>query len=301
METALARGKFRYHRAMDRWGLSLVGLGERVSEVPWRDWPAVRDVRVGVPLDAPDDAAAQVEAALASGLSVLAVAQGPLWRPFNEWTGALEGLAARFKDRVRHWEIGSEPDDPRSGWPQDDLQTYAAALVQAARRLRVVDPAMRIHNAGLGRSLPKGLARLHALGAAGSIDIWNVHPYMSPLMPDAKGGLAYFQRLISQTLERLGESHKPVWWSSFACPGLKDPRSVPDWWLGKNPAEPVQAEWARTALAVAHEGGVARVFWEGALDRPGLTCTGIDAFGWRRADGSDKPIARQGKAAPVTA
>jgi len=200
-------------------------------------------------------------------------------------------LVDQLKGRIQHWEIASEPDDPRWGWPEDDLISYAACLKAVAHAIHQADPAAKVHNGGLGRSLPKGIARLYELGAGKEVDIWNVHPYMNPLMPDSIGGLKYFHDMIRKTVDDNGDRAKPIWWTSIACPGMTDPKTAKDWWLGKNPTETIQAEWVKTVLLKPRSWGVTAVFWQDLLDHPATYNNGCDAFGLYHADGSVKASA----------
>jgi len=260
-----------------RWGISWVGRNE-----PFPDAAALQSLTPGW-VRLPADLTA-IETARAAGCGVLVVLKGTV-----ETLPALEATVKALKSHVRHWEIDSEPDDPAFGWPADDLTSYARYLQAAATLIKTVDPTAVVHNGGLGRSLPKGIARLHALGVGTAVDVWNVHPYLNPLMPDATGGLRYFHDMIQKTLTTLGDGAKPVWWTSIACPGMADPKAAANWWLGKNPTESVQADWARLVMTQVPTWGVAKVFWEGWRDQPGRTGTGIDAFGLHRTDGSPKP------------
>jgi hypothetical protein len=268
-------------------GLSLAGRRETLERPQDLGAWGISSLRIPVPLPLKPQDAAAVESAHAAGCFIMAVLK---FSPADvQWPHALTQVLQRLPF-VTHWEIESEPDDPIFGWPSDQLATYAACLSKAAALIKGINPQAQIHNGGLGRSLPKGIARLCALGAGASVDIWNVHPYMNPLMPDAKGCLRYFQELIRRTLIQEGQAAKPVWWSSIACPGMRDPKLAVDWWLGKNPTEAMQAEWLKIVYAAAAQAGVERIFWEGWQDRPSQTPTGIDYFGLRRTDNSVKPV-----------
>jgi hypothetical protein len=204
-------------------------------------------------------------------------------------THQISEMVKRFRDRVNYWELGSGPDNPAIGWPADNLKSYAASFIRLAQAIKSLDPRARVLNGGLNRSLPQGITRLYEHGAGAYVDIWSVHPFMSPLMPDALGGLRYFSDRIKKTLELIGQRNKTVWWTSIACPGMGSPGAAKDWWLGKNPTEKVQAEWLKILYTNAREMGAGTVFWQGLTDRPGKTGTGRDYFGLCRADGAAKP------------
>jgi len=269
-------------------GISLAGRHERVTDFSAIKAAGFSWVRLNLRLPLDDMEIRVAESALAQGCSLLMVL--PLEpNPTSSWRSSLRDALQRFSHDIHHWEVGSEPDDPAFGWPQDQLQTYANSFRRAAAEIKTIDPQACIHNGGLGRSLPKGILQLCELGCDSLIDVWNVHPYLNPLMPDALGGLRYFQDRIQKTLSTCGQAKKPLWWSSIACPGMKDATLAKNWWLGKNPNEQVQADWAKVLFSQAPTWGVEHVFWEGWQDQPGQTSTGIDYFGLLRSDGSPKP------------
>jgi polysaccharide biosynthesis protein PslG len=269
-------------------GLSLVGRQEIMGfPADLKKW-GISSLRLPAHLPLRREDIQQLEAARDAGCFILAVLQ--FLPGDSHWNEALPGVIERFTPSITHWEIASEPDDPAFGWPADQLTTYAACLIKAASIIKHINPQARIHNGGLGRSLPKGIAQLCEQGAGSAVDAWNVHPYMNPLMPDAKGCLRYFQDIIRQTQSKQGQVLKPLWWSSIACPGVPDASGAAAWWLGKNPTEIMQAEWLKIVYTIAAGAGVERIFWEGWQDRPQQTRTGIDYFGLRRADGSAKPV-----------
>jgi hypothetical protein len=268
-------------------GVSLVGRQEKADPRDLKT-QGISSLRLPVHLPIKPEELQSLETARDAGIFILAVLQ---FLPEETlWPEMLSKVVGQFTPAITHWEIASEPDDPTFGWPADGLKRYAESLIQAAGLIKRMNPKALIHNGGLGRSLPKGITQLCEQGAGAAVDIWNVHPYMNPLMPDAKGCLNYFQDIITQTQTKQAQMQKPLWWSSIACPGMQHPDSTAPWWLGKNPTESMQAEWLKMAYAIAARAGVERIFWEGWQDHPGQTQTGIDYFGLRRADGSAKPV-----------
>jgi polysaccharide biosynthesis protein PslG len=223
----------------------------------------------------------------AAKVRVLAVLTGSAIDAMSppSFAGFAATLVAHFKERIRHWEIWHEPDDP-AFWPASDgMASYTALLQETAAAIRAEDPSAIVHLGGLSRRLPISLKEIYQRGAAGAFDVVNMHPFMSPLMPDSVGGFRYFYEMVRRAMTAAGDVSKPIWFSQVGAPGLQDPRSVPDWWLGKNPTEVVQAQWVRTVLEEPKRWpGVEKIFWTGLRDHPDRSGHGHDYCGLVRAD-----------------
>jgi hypothetical protein len=167
-----------------------------------------------------------------------------------------------FKDRVRHYQIWHEPDSPMFWQPQDQMQTYVRVLKHVYPILKSVDPTCVIHLGGMSRSLPVCLKHIYERGAKDYFDVVNIHPFANPLTPDALGALRDLHHIVRGVLEQYGDGAKPIWFTEIGCPGMKDPLAAPNWWLGKNPTESIQAGWIGTIYSeLLHWKGVEKVFW----------------------------------------
>ncbi len=227
------------------------------------------------------------------GIGILGLIQDPAApRPDEEssfWRD-LASLIQRYKYRVRHWEFWHEPDDERYWIPQDEMQTYTRLLRQAFNVLKAEDSSAVVHLGGLGKGLPKSLRQIYRQGGKGFFDVVHIHPLINPLMPDALGGLRYLHDIVLKTMEQEADARKPIWYSHIGCPGLADPKCVPDWALGKNPTETMQASWIKTVYEqVLTWPGVERIFWAAFRDTPEHHRNGADFMGLLRADLTAKP------------
>jgi hypothetical protein len=290
------KGSLSYNRPMldprestSRFGISLVGAHAVATP---QTMAAVKRlgasiVRVALPLPLTDLEFDQVTRWTDQNIQLLACLR-PVFSQLDRFASDALAAVQRLRKRVRHWEVDSEEDFVNSGWPQDNLATYAHRLSEVYSQIKTADPTAIVHLGGLGRSLPKGLERLYALGEGSHFDIVNIHPYINPLMPDALGGLHYFHETVRLVMKRHGDDDKPIWWSSIACPGVPQGRIVKEWWLGKNGSEKVQADWLIQLYTRASDWNVAKIFWQSVIDCPGDTNTGADYFGLLRDDGSEK-------------
>jgi polysaccharide biosynthesis protein PslG len=201
-----------------------------------------------------------------------------------------QAVCRQFKDRVCHWEIWNEPDHAEYWIPQDGMTTYATLLKVAHAALKETDPTCVVHLGGLSQALPKSLRVLYEMGCKNAFDVLEVHPFINPLMSDSVGGLRYFYDTIRKVATEFGDAAKPVWFGEIGCPGMQDPGAAPNWWLGKNPTETVQAEWVRTLYGKALSWpGVSKIFWAFFRDTPAHFKTGTDYFGLVRRDFTRKP------------
>jgi len=206
---------------------------------------------------------------------------------FSRWAQA---MTRHFKNRIRHWEIWNEPDNPQFWQPQDGNRAYVELLTQACAAIKQEDSSAIVHLGGLGQGLPASLKAIYAHGGREFFDTVDIHPFIHPLMPDALGGLLYFYESAYQVMQQNGDSEKPLWFSAIGAPGLQEPRQTPDWWLGKNPTELQQAEWVRRLYTDALRWpGVSKIFWSFFRDTPGQLGNGTDYCGLARSDFSKKP------------
>jgi hypothetical protein len=143
---------------------------------------------------------------------------------------------------------------------------------------------------GLSQALPKSLEQIYELAGKDVFDVVNIHPFLSPLMPDAVGSLQYFYQMIHKTMNQFDDAKKPIWITEIGCPGIPKQQSIPNWWLGKNPVETHQAGWVEQAYTTLLKcPGVEKIFWAFFRDTPDHFHNGVDYFGLVRQDGSAKP------------
>ena len=226
------------------------------------------------------------------------LAYAPFWHR-AEWNAAPEPTlfrrwvqvtSNRFKNRIHHWEIWHEPDNPRFWQPQDGNRAYVELLKEATAAIKQEDGSAKVHLGGLSHGLPASLKAIYAHGGREYFDAVNIHPFIHPLMPDALGGLRYFYESAYRVMQQNGDSGKPLWFTAIGAPGLEEPRRSLDWWLGKNPTELQQAEWVRRLYTdVVRWPGVSKIFWSFFRDTPGHFGNGTDYCGLVRNDFSKKP------------
>jgi hypothetical protein len=240
-----------------------------------------------------------VDAAHKRGIKILGIlAYNPAWAgvPWNHAPDVVRyGHFARnvvnhFKDRVRHWQIWHEPDNPAFWHPEDQMQRYTLLLQHVYVLLKSVDPTCIIHLGGVSQALPMCLKNIYEKGGRLFFDVVDIHPFANPLVPDALDGLRFLHQTVSAVLKKYGDEEKPIWFTEIGCPGVKDPKAAANWWLGKNPTEEDQARWVQTVYGEPLTWkNVKKIFWCFFRDTDDHFKSGSDYDGLIRHDFSKKP------------
>ncbi len=201
-----------------------------------------------------------------------------------------QAVVDHFKDRIRHWEVWHEPDNPAFWVPQDDMQSYVQLMKYVYPLLKSVDPTCVVHLGGMSRSLPMSLRHVYEKGGKDVFDVLNIHPFANPLTHGALDAIRHMHKFVLRVMTEYGDAAKPIWFTEIGCPGMSDPNASPNWWLGANPNETVQAEWITTVYSeLLTWKNVQKVFWCFFRDTDGHFACGSDYDGLIRHDFSLKP------------
>ncbi len=207
-----------------------------------------------------------VAAAGARGLRLIAVLErAPVWAgtppPLADFARFAGLLAARYGERIDHYEIWHNPN-LRDGWgASPNPAAYAELLRQAALAIRAADPDARILLGSLAPTVetgpenlsePRFLDGLYAAGAAPYFDIVTAQAYGFQTGPDDRRvdeGTLNFSRavLVRETMEAHGDGGKGLWISYFGWNALPPEwDDVPSIWGTVDPT--AQAEYTVGAL-----------------------------------------------------
>jgi hypothetical protein len=140
-------------------------------------------------------------------------------------------VAARYKGRVRVYELGNEPN-LTVGVPHPDPAAYAKVLEAAYPAIKHADSNAFVLTAGLAGSRHRNgnisgidyLTGLYRAGAKGSFDGIAFHPYTYPLLPTQDASSSKRSRSWSQMLRvralmvQNGDGDKPIWATEFGAP-----------------------------------------------------------------------------------
>jgi hypothetical protein len=195
-----------------------------------------------------------------------------------------------FKDRIRHWELWHEPDNPDFWQPQDNMQTYVNLIKYVYPLLKAADPTCVVHLGGMSRSLPMSLKYIYEKQGKNFFDVVNIHPFANPLVPGALDAVRHMHKFVYRILEEYRDTEKPIWFTEIGCPGMQDPHAAKNWWLGANPTEQAQAEWVTAVYGEPLTWkNVEKIFWCFFRDTRGHFQSGPDFDGLIRHDFSKKP------------
>ncbi len=165
-------------------------------------------------------------------------------RNIEDWRNYVKTLAARYKNKVKYYEVWNEPDDS-TFWKGTD-----AGLVELTKAtyeaLKSVDASIQVLSPAPGS--PGGIAlldRLFAAGAGKYIDIVAYHPYVSPEPPESL--YRYFQQ-IRQVMQKHGLEQKPLWATEVG-------------WATKPLPDNIQAAYVAETFLLLRAAGAERVFW----------------------------------------
>lgn len=121
----------------------------------------------------------------------------------------VEACTARYRGRVRSWELWNEPDLP--DWWTGTAAELAAMIREAARAARRADPGAVIVLGGMAKGRSPFLEDLLAPGGvAGFVDVVNVHAYLETWSNERKEALSSRLGDVADLVARRGEG-ADVW------------------------------------------------------------------------------------------
>jgi endo-1,4-beta-mannosidase len=141
-------------------------------------------------------------------------------------------VAARYRGRVRVYELGNEPN-LTAYVRHPDAVTYAKILEAAYPAVKAADPSAFVLTAGLAGGRDRNgnvgadtyLSELYRNGAKGFFDALAFHPYTYPRLPteDAsaggRDGRNWSKMLrVRSIMVQNGDASKPIWITEFGAP-----------------------------------------------------------------------------------
>lgn len=198
-------------------------------------------------------------------------------------------VIARYKNKIKHWEVWNEPDSAVYWSKQDGLKSYCALLKDVYIAAKKIDPVCKILNGGLANGL-SGVNSLYDNGAKDYFDILNLHFFETPFHEGGIRGVTAYPKLAHKVMARNQDQNKKIWITEIGCPGVKRGLTTGNWWLGKNSTERQQSIWLRKVYSeLLKDKNVEKVFWAFFRDCADHWGTGVDHFGLVRWNYSKKP------------
>lgn len=199
-------------------------------------------------------------------------------------------VVARYKTKIKYWEVWNEPDSIFYWRPQDDMQRYTQLLKKVYETVKEIDPSSKIILGGLTQNGYFALKNLYRNGAGGYFDIVNIHPFVNPLEKNSVNRIRSLYKNIKNLMKKYGDEDKKIWFTEIGCPGVKKTTEENTWWEGVSPNEGEQAKFVKTVYKeVISLDDVEKLFWAFFRDNKDHFRSGVDYFGLVRWDFSKKP------------
>jgi hypothetical protein len=220
--------------------------------------------------------------------------------PLEFWGEFVFRLVAQYRGRVNRWVIWNLPDvtDPASPnytWAGTE-EDYFLLLKEGYLKIKSVDPAMKVHLAGLAytwdeqqgsrqyldRLLDLVLNDPEAANNNYYFDVVTYHHYYDPIQ------LYQIIRNVRELLTTRGLAQKPVWFNEINAPPSEDfiepPLQDPIFRVSLEE----QSYYVIQATALAIAGGAERVAFNKLRNDPTYEAEGLP-YGLLRADDSRRP------------
>jgi len=199
----------------------------------------------------------------------------------------VRAVVQRYKSRIKYWELWNEPDQRLYWTQQDGMKGYVQLLKAVYPIIKEEDPTAVLVLGSVNTPFP--LRDMYRQGAKDLFDVVNIHPFVTPLVPNAFGKLRGIYVSTRRVMEEFGDEAKPIWFTELGCPGVADTKTAPGWWEGPSPSEADQAAWVSAVYGEPLQWpGVQKVFWA-FFQETNHFHNGIDYFGLLRRDYSQKP------------
>ena len=197
------------------------------------------------------------------------------------WSRYVGATAARYRGRVRYWEVWNEPDNPIYWHGGPNPEAYARLLRAARDAIKAVDPAAVVLIGGVSpfdTSFLDGIARA---GAWDAFDVLAIHPYTDPNSPEqgqiGPSGVGGVRALLNR------HGAKPIWATEFGWESAASQRN-----RGGVVNEDQQANYlVRGYMELLAEPGLEKAFWYTLHDDPDSPF-GLVRFGSGYADYSSR-------------
>ncbi len=124
----------------------------------------------------------------------------------------LNKLLTRYKEKIKFWEVWNEPNIALF-W-KSSREEYADLLKIAHTEIKKIDPAARVLMGGTAGTPVDWVKMLEKKQAAGDFDIFNVHPYHYPQIPEKR--LPKELNSFEESARALGK--KPLWVTEVGAP-----------------------------------------------------------------------------------
>lgn len=199
-------------------------------------------------------------------------------------------VIARYKEKIKYWEVWNEPDSQQYWQPQDEMVRYTSLLKDVYTEAKRIDPNCKILTGGLSQNITISLKRIYKNGGGPYFDILAIHPFVNPLNEVDVERVKGLYNGCKKIMKDNGDDKK-IWFTELGCPGVKLSLTSNSWWLGNSPTEEQQADWLKKVYTeiLPELPDCEKIFWAFFRDCKNHWNNGIDYFGLVRWDFSKKP------------
>lgn len=145
-------------------------------------------------------------------------------------------VAARYKDKIKKFEIWNEPNTPNFFAPQPNVPKYAAMLTQAGAAIKQASPTAKVSSGGLAPGYDGGsliapvtfISQLYQAGAT-NFDAVGLHPYSQPGLPTQPARWSAFTQIeghpsitdmptVLGVMKANGKGNNEIWLTEYGAP-----------------------------------------------------------------------------------
>jgi hypothetical protein len=206
-------------------------------------------------------------------------------------------LAARYRGRIRSWELWNEPDN-RDYW-LGTAEQYAELLLQGARAIESVDPAIEVVSGGLAGHVEFLEEVFERSGVAEHVDVVNLHSYYETWNPEPLETLPEYVEQVNAIVRRNG-GRQALWMAELGYGNYRDGARVSTYtsasFAHEHTLEYQAVALVRSMALLLAASSISRVAWYELKDPPGSDAVIGDAnnrhLGVAFADHRPKPAAR---------
>jgi polysaccharide biosynthesis protein PslG len=155
----------------------------------------------------------------------------------NAYDNYVRGVVNRYKDRVKHWQVWNEPDDPQYFTPKSGgafeeaaATDYGELLGRTYDVIKSADPGAVVVSAGISPTRPEFMDKV--LQRGGKADIYAFHPYVNDPVPANASSLSpesvyWVVTNVNQMRAFAARNgNKPIWATEFGWAVERGRRNV---------------------------------------------------------------------------
>lgn len=178
-----------------------------------------------------DQLDATVQMAEEAGIKILPILDydvawaSPAYQHLDLWREYVRRVVARYRDRIRYWEVWNEPNLQGAWRDKPDAANYTKLLEATYREIKAIDPGLTVLSGGFAGIPWDYIEGIYAAGGGAFFDAMNIHPYRYPTRPE--------QGKLYEDIERLrgimashGDQDKPIWITEIGWPTHADPANT---------------------------------------------------------------------------